>query len=188
MKFNLKTVGVVLLVLLTGLTLFACKKKEGYNIGDKGPAGGWIFYVNPNADADGWIYLEAAASDISSEAAWSNITDSEAGDMAKKTEVGTGRDNTAAVKDQTGHNESAAALCTASEEGGFKDWFLPSKEELNAMHANLFVKQLGGFTEANYWSSSEQDANFAWYQTFGMGFQNFNYKHQKYRVRAVRRF
>ena len=31
-----------------------------YSVGDAGPAGGIIFYVNPNYDDDGWMYLEAA--------------------------------------------------------------------------------------------------------------------------------
>ncbi len=35
-----------------------------YNIGDTGPAGGKIFYVNPTAASDGWTYLEAAPSDL----------------------------------------------------------------------------------------------------------------------------
>lgn len=36
------------------------------NLRDTGPAGGWIFYINPNADTDGWKYLEAAPDDIES--------------------------------------------------------------------------------------------------------------------------
>ena len=34
----------------------------GYALGDIGPAGGYIFYENPNYAADGWRYLEAAPS------------------------------------------------------------------------------------------------------------------------------
>jgi hypothetical protein len=36
-----------------------------YAAGDTGPAGGLIFYVNPNFAADGWRYLEAAPFDQS---------------------------------------------------------------------------------------------------------------------------
>jgi len=37
----------------------------GYALGDIGPAGGFIFYENPNYLADGWRYLEAAPFDQS---------------------------------------------------------------------------------------------------------------------------
>ena len=37
----------------------------GYALGDTGPAGGFIFYENPNYAADGWRYLEAAPFDQS---------------------------------------------------------------------------------------------------------------------------
>src|SRR5262249_36294331 len=42
----------------------------GYEIGDTGPAGGLIFYENPNYAADGWRYLEAAPFDQSAGAKW----------------------------------------------------------------------------------------------------------------------
>ena len=44
--------------------------QEGYALGDTGPAGGLIFYENPNAAADGWRYLEAAPFDQSGGAKW----------------------------------------------------------------------------------------------------------------------
>ena len=44
--------------------------KEEYGIGDTGPAGGLIFYVNPNYAVDGWRYLEAAPFDQSAGATW----------------------------------------------------------------------------------------------------------------------
>ena len=41
-----------------------------YAPGDVGPAGGYIFYVNPNSAKDGWRYLEAAPFDQSAGAKW----------------------------------------------------------------------------------------------------------------------
>ena len=35
-----------------------------FKVGDIGPAGGVIFYVNPKAADDGWTYLEAANSNL----------------------------------------------------------------------------------------------------------------------------
>jgi hypothetical protein len=38
--------------------------KIEYNIGDTGPAGGFIFYINPKYENEGWRYLEAATSNL----------------------------------------------------------------------------------------------------------------------------
>lgn len=42
-----------------------------YNLRDTGPAGGIIFYINPDYEADGWRYLEAYPVDIAV-TGWSN--------------------------------------------------------------------------------------------------------------------
>jgi hypothetical protein len=38
---------------------------------------------------------------------------------------------------------------------GYKDWFLPSIDELHKLHQNKTV--IGGFANVTYWSSSEFD-------------------------------
>ena len=64
-----------------------------YAIGDTGPAGGLIFFVNPNRAADGWRYLEAAPFDQSGGAKWGCFRRMIAG--ARGTAIGTGKQNTA---------------------------------------------------------------------------------------------
>ena len=64
----------------------------GYALGDIGPAGGFIFYENPNYAADGWRYLEAAPFDQSAGAKWGCFRRAIAG--ARGTAVGTGKQNT----------------------------------------------------------------------------------------------
>ena len=64
-----------------------------YAPGDTGPAGGFIFFVNPNYATDGWRYLEAAPFDQSAGAKWGCFRTAIAG--ARGTAVGTGRQNTA---------------------------------------------------------------------------------------------
>ena len=73
------------------------------------------------------------------------------------------------------------------------DWRLPTKEELNLMYVNLHEDGIGNFNNVGYWSSSEHNSNFAWFQDFNDGFQNiFNKFHENdpnyLRVRTVRSF
>jgi hypothetical protein len=72
--------------------------------------------------------------------------------------------------------------------GGYTDWFLPSKDELNLMYENLKVFGVGDFTDSYYWSSSEYSAIHAWGQSFYGGTQYADDKGSMFWVRAVRAF
>ena len=98
----------------------------------------------------------------------------------------------AAKADLSGHSEGksegrftwedAKAKCAALGGG----WRLPSQSELNDLyHAKSAV---GGFSDFHYWSSTENDANNAWSQYFVTGYQNYYFKSNNNRVRAVRAF
>jgi hypothetical protein len=65
-------------------------------------------------------------------------------------------------------------------------WRLPTKDELNLLYKNK--EKIGGFANNYYWSSTEVDNNYAWFQYFGSGFQKANYKSATNYVRAVRVF
>ncbi len=67
----------------------------------------------------------------------------------------------------------AARMCDIHEAGGYSDWFLPSKDELDLMYRYLKKNNLGGFSEVYYWSSSENDAATAWTQPVGDGIQYY---------------
>ena len=71
-------------------------------------------------------------------------------------------------------------------DGGFSDWYLPGKWELNELYKHKSV--VGGFAEANYWSSTENGAGGAWVQHFSGGNQAQGSKTYSGRVRAVRAF
>ncbi|GHT82781.1 hypothetical protein FACS1894137_02340 [Spirochaetia bacterium] len=161
---------------------------QEYKIGDFGPAGGIVFY-DKGVFSAGWRYLEAAPPETEFTAQWGAYGKEVSGTAQA---VGSGKRNTEVIVDrlrQLDESDRAAQLCATLDFDGFKDWFLPSKDELNFMYTNLKVKGLGGFQNAEYWSSSEYSNNGAWYQVFSDGRQKHYYdKVNTFCVRAVRAF
>jgi hypothetical protein len=96
--------------------------------------------------------------------------------------------NTTSIISSQGETIStyAAGLARAYNGGGYDDWFLPSKDELYKLYINKVI--IGGFVNTNYWSSSEQDDDFAYKRNFINGDQNFNTKVNTFHVRAIRAF
>ena len=71
--------------------------------------------------------------------------------------------------------------------GGYSDWSLPTKEELDELYMNK--DQIGNFRDDFYWSDTEEEDEFnAWFQSFSTGYQSSSFKILDFRVRAVRRF
>ena len=68
----------------------------------------------------------------------------------------------------------AASVCDNLTSGGYTDWYLPSKDELDMMYVNLHMQGLGGFANLIYWSSTELANYDAWIQDFGTGNQPSN--------------
>jgi Protein of unknown function (DUF1566) len=66
------------------------------------------------------------------------------------------------------------------------DWRLPTSAELLLLYTHR--KFIGGFTDDDYWSATEQDVNSAWIQGFRTGDQDRYNKYSKLRVRSVRSF
>ena len=154
-----------------------------YEVGDTGPAGGVIFY----GDADYGTYFEAATSDQAGTSAWSNINNAAIGLAAQGWSIGTGATNTIGITDQVGHTNSAAKKCFDLSLGGKADWFLPSYQELVALYNNKAV--IGGFADAIYWSSTENDATEASGYDFLNGAGGSSTKNTAtFRVRCIRSF
>lgn len=157
-----------------------------YKIGQKGPAGGWIFYDKGNYDG-GWRYLEAAPQDQGM-AKWG--CDEKSIPAAKGTAIGTGKTNTDAIINGCQESDIAAKVAVNYRGGGKNDWFLPSIDELSLMYTNLHKARLGGFNIAHvYWSSSEaMFANTAWIQLFDKDVRDYSDKQYAKKVRAIRAF
>jgi len=185
-----------------------------YSLGDRGPAGGRIFYDKGSYE-DGWRYLEAAPQiwsgrGIDPKAQWGakqyQVTPS-----AAASEIGTGMVNTeciVAFHDSLGkqfpdkgdyyeHPEEygvasdgtvAAKLCYDAVIFGYDDWFLPSAEELSLMHEVLHKNGKGGFSVDLYWSSTEKDMYSGIMRNFYVGAASGSYKDTSYFVRPVRAF
>jgi len=155
-----------------------------YGVGDIGPAGGIVFY-DKGSYSDGWRWLEAAPSDQSTGIQWYNGSYVTTG--ARATHVGSGAANTATIVEIQGSGTYAASICANLSMGGYDDWFLPSKDELNLMYGQKEV--IGYLASASYWSSSEVLDRFnAWLQYFGHGAQGYAQKYNTYQVRAIRAF
>lgn len=174
-------------------------KQAEITAAETNPLGGLIFYENPNYETDGWRYLEAATSDLKvdrgSSSGMSEKSIQWSGDGvvtgATGTAIGTGISNTQKIVDSVGNERKdyAAKLCYDLAEGGYSDWFLPSKDELNLMYENLHLKGFGSFEPYLYWSSSEFSADGVWYQYFVDGSQKDSiYKTTYMTVRAIRAF
>ncbi|GHU96776.1 hypothetical protein FACS189483_00700 [Spirochaetia bacterium] len=164
-----------------------------YKIGDFGPAGGIIFY-DKGVFSNGWQYLEAAPAETEwTGMQWGWLAGMTYGPTVRGTgtAIGSGKRNTQLIIDALrsgGHTGKAAQLCVSLEFGGYKDWFLPSKDELNLVYTNLKAKGLGGFQNSYYWSSSQYIGSYAWAQNFSDGRQRSYRKNTTYCVRAVRAF
>ena len=163
----------------------------GYAIGDTGPAGGFIFYENPNYERDGWRYLEAAPFDQSAGVAWGCFRRMIAG--ARGTAIGTGRQNTSDMLAACAEHSTAADLCANLSINGVRGWYLPSRDELALMYRHLKASGIGDFRDGGaadnftYWSSSQQTADMADHIDFAdLGRQHYDDKDFPRRVRAIR--
>ncbi len=176
-----------------------------FAVGDTGPGGGKIFYVDKSrsvgsqcfeAARDGW----ADGADPS--ATWGCAGTTILGPFGLG--IGTGEVNTTTIVDGCGTAGIAARLADTYSGGSQTDWFLPSRDELNQLckyarnqtttAANQSVVCDGdgsrqpGFAADLYWSSSQDNVDLAWPQNFGTGFQGEAGKVFSLSVRPVRAF
>lgn len=157
--------------------------------------GGKIAYIfqlgDPGYDANvphGLIY---ATSDQSTSIVWISGGNTQTTSVpgGTFTTLGTGSANTnniIAQAEAAGNNNEttyAAGVARNYNGGGYSDWYLPSKDELNKLYLS------GQITSGSYWSSSEELATHATHQVFSSGSQLPMSKDASLdRVRAMRSF
>jgi hypothetical protein len=111
-----------------------------YEVGDTGPAGGWVFYI----DATGQHGLEATlVADEHADIRWDNSLSPGTNTEAHGAGIGAGEMNTMLIiANQRSDSASYVAGIAANlvvTSGGVKygDWYLPSKYELHLMYLNI---------------------------------------------------
>ncbi len=170
-------------------------------VGDRGPGGGIVFYVN-EVNTPGSNYMEAAPNTWNGgtkdpSAAWCNDTnklipgsfkdpvDPSNTEKVFGTAMWTGKANT----------DSMVAACTSGAANkvraytgglGAGSWSLPSRDEQKALYGQK--GGVGGFAAAGYWSSSQFNPGSAWNLYADNGFQDFDFKRLTFLVRPVRAF
>lgn len=158
--------------------------------------GGVVACLQSNGDSDNLI---AASTDNSDGIGWGGQGTS-IGAMAQSETDGLG--NSQAIRDKLG-NESAyaAKLCLDYEVDAagnspcqgdkpcYRDWFLPAKKQLHCLYTHR--KEIGGFAEDYYWSSSEF-SGYPEYSAWDLYFSDKDHndagEDDSERVRCVRYF
>lgn len=185
-------------------------------VGDKGPAGGIIFYdagcvrTSTYSDREGtvsylWRYLEAAPEDLGNVYIFGyyRLTDNgENKTVGTGFNIGEGRLSTASLVfhmlnptyvdsggSEKGEHAAVRAwyytLTNTAAARVYRDWFLPSASELDAMYQ---VKHLLGMNRGEYWSSTEDDWDYACYMDFESGAIDYKYRRDFCLVRPIRAF
>ena len=183
--------SLMIAMAVVALLVSCSSEAKTYKVGDTGPAGGIIFYVNPNAAEDGWTYLEAAPTNAGSDANAVFEWGPTGSTGATGTAIGTGKSNTRALVALSG-SYPAAEECDSYSKNGYDDWFLPSKDEMAEMakyqiEIGIWVENSG---QKRYWSSSEYNsADYAYYYNFGNSlFSNYISRTDTLPVRPIRSF
>ena len=154
--------------------------------------GGKIAYIlqtgDPGYDANVPHGIIAATADYSVRIIWnngSNITT-----VATATALGTGLSNTNAIIAAQGAGSYAASVARNHNGGGYTDWHLPSKNELEKLIINK--NAIGGFVTSGstawYYSSSESASDKAWLIYAVDGTWYANPKQETWNVRPIRFF
>jgi hypothetical protein len=163
-------------------------------VGDIGPGDGLVFLISDGKTFEMADKAWSGAGNLDATAQWCDVTNSNIAGAAG-TGIGTGSANTTAMQSPA-CSSGAGVSSRAYLGGGFTDWFLPSRDELNAMY--LYSQVAGfdtatyGFATDRYWSSSQQDGEDAPFEgqrlDFLNGDQGVDGKDNPLRVRPIRAF
>lgn len=190
----------VIFIIFIFTIIYSCSKTESnpsvpsvglLKIGQQYQGGIIAYFLqpgDPGYDANKQHGIITATTDQSAGIRWYNgvyiVTD------AYGTELGTGLTNTEKIIAKQGNSSTsyAAGLARAYNGGGYKDWFLPSKDELMKLYQNRVA--VGGFANSLYWCSTDYNglSSIALNHNFLDGVQGTSLKNATLYVRAIRTF
>ena len=146
--------------------------------------GGIVFYIDETEQRG----LVAALNDIPNSHTWGCKNE----DYADGTRIGTGHQNTIDVGLGCSEIPTAASEVLVFESQGYNDWYLPSKNELEEMFKTLgndkYLRNIAGFRNDKYWSSSQYNDKFSWGVSFLSGGTHYYSKDFTFKVRPIRSF
>lgn len=188
MRQRVSRFGIAALLTLSSLLLVTqssvdaarkpCAKGGRCKVGDVGPGGGIVFY---DAGSVQWWgrYLEARVITRGRGLPWSlgepkGLYSNDDPKVLRRLRmdaktIGMGRINTDAIVATNGDGRYAAKFVSDLVLGGRDDWFLPSKDELNALYRYKATTSRLRMSTGPYWTSTEASNRYAWYQMFQDG-------------------
>jgi hypothetical protein len=167
--------------------LAAFAVNDSLSIGDA-YQGGLVAYLFQPGDV-GYVEGEQHGLIVSADLGninWWNGSNASIG--TQSVDIGYGETNTDLIIAAQGAPVSPYAAWTAKNHsgGGFNDWFLPSKNELNQVYLNRAV--LGTFAYLSYWTSNKDTISTAFFQAWPGGEQPSWTRSDPAGVRACRYF
>ena len=147
---------------------------------------GYVFGYNRASGSESNLYVNGTTSYSESDCTSTLIGTGKTNTEKLVKAMGTSAYSSSSGTDKT--QDYAARLCSVLSHGGYDDWFLPSKSELDLMYDNLKAKGIGSFSGGSYWSSSENRESSACGQDFSSGDLYNYYRSGNARIRPCRAF
>lgn len=172
-----------------------------YKVGDEGDGGGIVFYVSQ----EGFIVYDGKGGqkichclEMSKPtlglSKWAPEKSDFINTISEKS-LGYGKSNTYKIlnyyKNSSLTEENCAAYrCSiySTEKAAAGEWFLASRDELDLMYKAMKEAAVSDATINWFWSSSENTSDYAWYQRFKQGYQDYGGRGLINSVRAIRAF
>ena len=172
-----------------------------YKIGSEGEGGGIVFYVSEEGfvvyDGKGGqkichcLEMSKPTLGLST---WAPEKSDFINTISEKS-LGYGKSNTYKILNYYKNSNLSEENCAAyrcsvysTEKASAGEWFLPSRDELDLMYKSMKEAAVSDATINWFWSSSENTSDYAWYQRFKQGCQDYGGRGLVNSVRAIRAF